>query len=141
MPNSDLTLREIRAMANTAFRNLQDQYIEVRKLRGSRRTRAVYKFLAEVRHIAFVWRKESPATRAVIEQHLNHIAGRNFRTKRSLEFMLLRIAVTERQIHSAWSKAANLAREHKVPPRKTARWLTDNGGIDYIIRNGVTAEE
>jgi hypothetical protein len=55
--------------------------------------------------------------------------------------MLLRSAIRDRRVSSSWAKVAALARKHHIPPAGTGKWISQCGGIDTIIRQGVGGNE
>jgi hypothetical protein len=137
MPQNCLTEAEARKAALAASQRIRELFEKVGKRSGPSRTRTIYKLMSEVRIVSETWRKETKLSKLLLKKHLNLLAGRNFKVTRSPEFMLLRSAIRNRQVYSAWAKVANIARKNRVPLEWTAKWIDEHGGIDTIIREGV----
>jgi hypothetical protein len=141
MPNTDFTNREAKDAVSAASRNIEELFRKVKKRRGPRRAQAIYRLLSEVRLAADLWRKETTISKRLLKRYLNQLAGGNFKAKRTPELVLLRSAISDRQVYSAWAKVAGLARRHRVPPNETEEWIMEHGGIDTIIRERVGAKK
>ena len=141
MPQRDLTETEARKATRAASRRIRELFEKVENRSGPSRTRTIYSLISEVRLVSETWRNETKLSKLLLRKRLNLLAGRNFKAKRSPEFMLLRSAILNRQVYSAWAKAANLLRKNRVPPERTAKWIDEHGGIDTIIRKGVGAKK
>jgi hypothetical protein len=140
MSKSDLTKRQARLEIKAASQNAARLFSIVRKQHGPRRAQAIYKLLSAVRFRADAWRKMSWLSKARLISCLPMLSKRNFRVSRSIEYMLLRSAISDRRTYSAWAKVATLAHKKEIAPEKTAKWIKANGGIDQIIR-GVGDDE
>lgn len=140
MRKRDLTEFKARTAARAARRRTSELYGELEMQRGPKRTEDIYRLLSEVRKISDEWRKETTLSKLYLRKQLNILAGREYKVDRPPEFMLLRISIPDRQVYSAWAKVTKFAHKHKVSPGATARWITDNGGIDNIIRKGILLE-
>lgn len=141
MPNRDLTELQARKAARVARKQVSKLFDELEIRRGPGRTEGIYKLLSEVRRISDKWRKETTLSKLYLRKQLNILAGRDFKVDRPPEFMLLRAAISNRQVYSAWAKVATIARSRKVPPKSTSQWIEEQGGIDTIIRDTISTEK
>lgn len=141
MPRRDLTDLEAHKAVRAAMKHISALYTDLEVGRGPKRTAGIYELLSEVRRISEEWRKQTKLSRLYFRKHLRILAGRKFKVARPPEFMLLRAAIRDRQVHSPWAKVAKSARLRKVPWEKTAQWIEKRGGIDKIIRRTIAPKK
>lgn len=134
MSKSDMTMRQAMIDVSAATEEIANLYAKVTVKRGPRRTEAIYKLLSEVCRTAKRWRKETRLSQTRLKSSLIDLSDKNFKIGRAPEFMLLRVAIPDRRVVSAWAKVAMLAYGKKIVPNKTGEWIKANGGVDEIIR-------